>query len=111
MVGGRPYLYEQSVHHKAIAGTLNFPNNGVGQRVWKAMLANVRADPADFRQSVSAAARARGVRYLVVHVDPMARPDMHDAAVQAVKAAYDPIPVDVPGVDPETLPVRVYALW
>ena len=110
LVGGRPYLYEQTVHQKAVAGTLNFPNNQAGQRVWKALL-TFSTEPADaFRVKAGGAARARGVRYLVVHIDPMARPDMHDAAVKAVKGAFEPLPV--PGVtDPGSLPVRVYPLW
>lgn len=110
VVGGRPYLYEQSTHGKPLAGTLNFPNNRAGQRVWKAMLRHVDEPPEDFARRTASAARARGIRYLVVHVDAMARPDQHDAAVKAVKAAFAPLPV--PGVDDASrLPVRVYALW
>jgi hypothetical protein len=117
LVGGRPYLYEQTVHHKPVAGTLNFPNNRAGQRLWKTMLSAVDATPTEFRKKTAAAAKSRGIRYLVVHIDAMARPDMHDAAVQAVRAAYDPLPVSGTSgdtdasADPERLPVRTYQLW
>ena len=110
VVGGRPYLYEQTVHHKPLAGTLNFPNNRAGQRVWKAWLRHVAAEPADFARRASSAAKARGVRYLVVHEDALARPDQHDAAVKAIEAAFSPLQAQ-DGGDPLQAPVRVYALW
>lgn len=110
VVGGRPYLYEQTVHRKPLAGTLNFPNNRAGQRVWKAWLRHVGQEPADFARRATSAAKARGVRYLVVHDDPLARPDQHDAAVRAIEAAFSPLQAR-DGGDPLQAPVRVYALW
>lgn len=105
LVGGRPYLFEQTVHGKPIAGTLNFPNNRASMQVWKAILdaKNKGMSSDDLRQHIAAAARKAGVRYLVVHVDPMARPDMHDAAVRLVKEAYTPIH--------DQGDMRLYALW
>ena len=108
--GGRPYLYEQTVHGKAVAGTLNFPNNRAGQRVERHPQADPGA-PAEAKARIAKAARARGIRYLAVHVDAMARPDLHDAGVKVVKAAFEPIDVAGASGDREALPVRVYRLW
>lgn len=109
VVGGRRYLFEQTVHHKPIAGGLNFPNDVASQKVWKEMIAKVDRAPDEFRRAVAKEAQKVGVRYLVVHVDPMARPDLHDTAVRAVKKAFDPLPVAGAGDEGGT--VRVYPLW
>ena len=116
VVGGRPYLYEQTIHRKPIAGTLNFPNNGASRKVWAAILA-ARSDsesaPETFRTRVSQQARRSGVRYVVVHFDASVRPDMHDEAVRALSAAFEPLPVAaVDATVPESLsPIEVYRLW
>ena len=34
VVGGRNYLYEQTVHQRPVTDTLNFPNNLTSRRVW-----------------------------------------------------------------------------
>ncbi len=91
VVGGRRYLWEQTIHGKPLAGSLNFPNDRASQRVWKAILAAPESDPEAVRQSVRRAACRQEIRYLVVHVDPMARPDMHDTAVQRLASALDPV--------------------
>jgi hypothetical protein len=103
VVGGRGYLYEQTIHHHPLTGGLNFPNNAASRRVWKAILDADRDDAAAVAAAATEAARTTGVRYLVVHLDPMARPDLHDAAVRAIKAAFPPAA--------EGGGVRVYALW
>jgi len=108
VVGGRKYLYEQTVHRKPVAGSLNFPNNLAAQRVWRTMLEVVDEEPAEFRSHVGSVAKSVGIRYLVVHVDAMARPDMHDRAVVMVKQSMDLLGgEEALGVSP----VRVYALW
>lgn len=103
IVGGRAYLYEQTVHEKALAGTLNFPNNKASMAVWRAALRHKDASPPELRAEVGTAAKAVGVRYLVVHIDPMARPDQHDTAVRAIKGAFTPLS-EIPSL-------KVYALW
>jgi hypothetical protein len=103
VAGGRAYLYEQTVHRKPLTGGLNFPNNNASRKVWKEALNNVDATPEVLAGAVSAKARQQGVRYLVVHIDAMARPDMHDTAVRALKQAFSPIA--------EGDGVRVYKLW
>lgn len=105
VVGGRAYLYEQTVHRKPIAGSLNFPNNRASMKVWAALLEGVeeRAAGDVLAAAVAAVAREQGIRYVVVHVDPMARPDMHDEAVRALKTA-SPAVSEAPGV-------RVHQLW
>jgi hypothetical protein len=91
VVGGRRYLWEQTLHAKPIAGSLNFPNDRASQRVWKAILASPEGDAETLRAALRHAACRQGVRYLVVHVDPMARPDMHDTAVARLAAVLEPL--------------------
>ena len=103
VAGGRGYLYEQTVHRKPVTDTLNFPNNLASRMVWQAMLDHLADPPEDFRAYVASVARREGVRYLVVHDDEEARPDMHDMAVRSVVGAYAPLT--------EGEGVRVYQLW
>lgn len=103
VAGGRGYLYEQTVHRKPVTDTLNFPNNLASRRVWQVMLDHGESEPEDFRAYVASVARREGVRYLVVHDDEEARPDMHDMAVRSVVEAFEPM-ADADGV-------RVYQLW
>jgi len=111
VVGGRGYLYEQTAHRKPVAGTLNFPNNIAGRRVWRALAGADPATPDAARVAIEREARAAGVRYLVVHPDPLARPDMHDAGVAVARALYDPLS-EPPGSGPDgPAGVEVYALW
>lgn len=84
VVGGRAYLYEQTVHRHPLAASLNFPNNAAARRVWAAAMDRLDAPPDVLRAAVVAAARREGVRYLVIHDDPLARPDTHDAAARAL---------------------------
>ena len=107
IVGGRPYLYEQTQHKKPIAGLLNFPNNASSKKIWSVLDA-VRSQPlSGARQQIRSVAQKTktgvcseirpfcvygilsqapssnscrchyGVRYLVLHEDELARPDMH----------------------------------
>jgi hypothetical protein len=113
VAGGRDYLFEQTVHGKPLCASLNFPNNSASKKVWQAMLGAADLPPAEFRARTTAASRAVGVRYLVDHSDPMARPDMHDTAVKALRRSFEPIasgPSD--GAEPAgDTRVRVYRLW
>lgn len=103
VVGGRGYLYEQTVHQKPVTDSLNFPNNRASRRVWEALLKNRRAPVERMKAAVAGVARREGVRYLVVHDDEEARPDMHDPAARLVEEHYAPL--DGAGR------VRVYPLW
>ncbi len=84
VVGGRRYLYEQTAHGKPITGGLNFPNNSASMRVWERIVEDVGLPAEEYRAAVEEAACREGVGYLVVHVDPMARPDLHDRGVRAL---------------------------
>lgn len=103
VAGGRAVLYEQTVHHKPLTGGLNFPNNTASRAVWKVAMEQASAPGAQLRAAVAAEARRRGVRYLVVHTDAMVRPDMHDQAVKALRAALTPLA--------EGQGIRVYELY
>lgn len=103
VAGGRAFLYEQTFHEKPLTGGLNFPNNNASRRVWKAALDQAKDPPEVLAEAVRARAKREGVRYLVVHIDPMARPDMHDTAVRALKGAFTPLA--------EGEGLRVYRFW
>lgn len=103
VAGGRGYLYEQTIHRKPVTDTLNFPNNLASRKVWQTMLDHGEDTPEEFIAYVGSVARREGVRYLVVHEDEEARPDMHDMAVRSVRAAYAPLE-DADGV-------QVFQLW
>ncbi|MCK6519964.1 hypothetical protein L6R49_00865 [Myxococcota bacterium] len=105
VVGGRGYLFEQTVHGKPVAASLNFPNNEASRRVWSAAIkaAAEQQTPEQVRRRVAEAARRQKIRYLVVHKDADARPDMHDDAVRAISESF-PAAAEGPTV-------QVYALW
>ncbi len=104
VVGGRPYLAEQIIHRKPVAGTLNFPNNRAGKKSWDLLIRASAGGPDAVRRAAARAARHGGVRYLVVHPDALALPDAHDPAVAAVEAALAPLAATPGGL-------RVYRLW
>jgi hypothetical protein len=104
VAGGRSYLYEQSVHHKPLTGSLNFPNNSASRLLWAAMLKDAAAkNTKQPLKSTRRVARKHKIRYLVIHQDENARPDMHDQAVRALDAAQEPLA--------EGQGVRIHALW
>ncbi len=104
VVGGRPYLYEQTAHKKPLTGSLNFPNNGASRKVWKTAIDTAPGDVDRFHDAVVATAQAEGVRYLIVHVDARAYDDdLHADAVRAMKDAFTPIAA--------SSAVRVYRFW
>ena len=120
IVGGRAYLYEQTVHKKPVAGRLNLPNNHSSRKLWKVLDEVLSLPPELARKKVRAVAKKSktgdcqtirrqcdygefrptsqadtcrcfsGVRYLVVHQDELARPDMHQ---NAVRWASEQLPV------------------
>jgi hypothetical protein len=119
VVGGRAYLYEQTLHQKPIAGTLNFPNNAAARKVWKTMTDHLideqtgELDPDAFARAVRKTAKKVGVRYVVVHVDAAARPDMHDEAVRALRKTFEPLeeaPV-TQSAEPLEWSIEVFPLW
>lgn len=104
VVGGRAYLYEQTVHEKPVTGSLNFPNNNTSREVWKVAMESAGEPSATFAERLVSAARAADVRYLVVHVDARAYDDdLHTDAVRAIKEAFTPIAASAS--------IRVYRFW
>lgn len=87
VVGGRPYLYEQSVHQHPLAGGLNFPSNAAAQRAWRDL----------------SRAESLGIRYVVAHDDRQAGPDPTDVAMRQLEARARPVA--------EAGGIRVYQLW
>jgi hypothetical protein len=99
-VGGRRYLFEQTLHRKPLTCGLNFPESDATRAVWRVVLEETeRADvaPNEFAARVETAACARGVGYLVVHDDPIAQPDRHQRGVRAIEATVAPM-IEAPGL-------------
>jgi hypothetical protein len=82
IVGGRPYLYEQTAHRHPVAGTLNFPNNAASKRVWQALLDRAGAPCAELRGALARTARIEGIGFLVVHADEVAEVDVYRAPLR-----------------------------
>ena len=112
IVGGRPYLFEQIHHRKPIAGRLNFPNNHASKKVWTALSEASALPHSEARRKIRSIAQKTktgqcsevrhdcphgevvrtsdsntcrcidGVRYMVIHQDEFARPDMHQEVVR-----------------------------
>ena len=88
VVGGRAYLHEQAVHQHPVAGRLNFPNNGTGRAFWEVVRRSVGASPEHARRDIRAKAIDTGIRYIIIHDDPDAGPDMYDEAVQLAESLF-----------------------
>ena len=86
---GRGYLAEQLVHQKPIAGMLNRVGNEPAARLWKRIRAESRKDPDTFHRAVSSTAERLGIRYVVIHTDPDAEPDMYTSAVIQMERLFD----------------------
>ena len=78
---GRGYLAEQIIHGKPVAGMLNRVGNESAARLWKRIRMESGKDPDTFHRAVSSTAERLGIRYLVIHTDPDAEPDMYTSAV------------------------------
>ena len=81
LVPGRGYLAEQIIHGKPVAGMLNRVGNESAARLWKRIRVESGKDPDTFHRAVSSTAERLGIRYLVIHTDPDAEPDMYTSAV------------------------------
>ncbi|MAY82060.1 MAG: hypothetical protein CL930_14930 [Deltaproteobacteria bacterium] len=87
---GRAYLYEQTIHRKPVAGSLNKVTNRQSERLWKRIMAEMNQSPDAFHRAVSTTAERLGIRYLVVHTDPYAEPDTYTEAVRRLERLFPP---------------------
>ncbi len=101
---GRAYLAEQLVHQKPIAGTLNRVGNETAARLWRRIHAERNDDPDSLHEAVSSTAKRLGIRYLVIHTDPDAEPDMYTSTVATLEQLFG-VPEWGQG------PTRVVQLW
>jgi hypothetical protein len=85
---GRQYLAEQIIHEKPIAGTLNHVANRQAMRLWGRIRAESKRDPDTFHRTVSSTAKRLGIRYLVIHTDPDAEPDVYSSAVYELERLF-----------------------
>ncbi len=105
LVGGRPYLYHQALHQKPLAAGLNDANSETARRLWTVMILWAQAPPDEFRQRVGARAERLDIRYVLVHQDPWADPDIHTPVARALAGAYEA------RVAPGRPELVLYALW
>jgi hypothetical protein len=101
---GRSYLYEQTIHRKPVAGSLNKVTNRQSERLWKRIITESKSSPDAFHRAVSSTAERLGIRYLVVHTDPNAEPDPYTEAVRKLERLFPP-------ADWGEGQVRVLKLW
>ena len=101
---GRAYLFEQTLHGKPVAGTMRSVSNEHAMRLWRRIRAENLEDPDSFHRAVSSTAKRLGIRYLVIHTDPDAEPDVYSKAVTELERLFD-IPEWGKGH------VRVVPLW
>jgi hypothetical protein len=101
---GRPYLFEQTIHGKPLAGLLNQVANPQGMRLWRRIHAESKSSPDTFHRAVSSTAKRLGIRYLVIHPDPDAEPDVYSASVRKIEKLF-PVPQWGRGQ------IRVVPLW
>ena len=87
---GRAYLFEQTIHRKPVAGSLNQVTNRQSERLWKRVVTESNGSPDAFHRAVSSTAERLGIRYLVVHTDPNAEPDPYTEAVRKLERLFPP---------------------
>jgi len=110
VIAGRPYLYEQLHHGKPFTGDLLDPRGASAEQLWEEILAHADRDPTWLRTKTTASAQRLGIRYVLIHIDPDAQPDMHDIAIRALERAY--LPMTLPTDDAaQARKVRVIKLW
>jgi hypothetical protein len=85
---GRAYLAEQRVHRKPIAGLLNQVANTQAMRLWGRILTESKSDPDTFHRAISSTAERLGIRYVVIHTDPDAEPDLYTHAVGELERLF-----------------------
>lgn len=86
---GRPYLFEQTIHGKPVAGTMKSVGNRQAMQLWRRIRAESLEDPDSFHRAVSSTAERLGIRYLVIHTDPDAEPDVYSKAVNELERLFD----------------------
>jgi hypothetical protein len=105
LVGGRPYLYHQTIHRKPLAAGLNDANSETARRLWAVMILWAQAPPDRFAELVMDKAERLGIRYVVVHEDPWANTDIHSPVANALAASLSALE------DPDAPGLRIYQLW
>lgn len=108
LVGGREFLFLQTMHHKPVAGILNFPLNAASRKVYNAIekYASVQNPtttnslgmdtgesvqyPAKvIQEKVSLVAKQQGIRYIIVDMDPNIMPDQYYISMRKVREIFD----------------------
>ncbi|MDP2305198.1 MAG: hypothetical protein Q8P18_04145 [Pseudomonadota bacterium] len=100
VLAGRNFLFEQTIHEKPVAGSLNSGINRVGLRVVAAGR-RLRSGEID-KPAFVEVARAEGVRYVVLHKS-MLMDETFVTAWTGIRRAFEPISEDER--------VVVYQLW
>ena len=85
---GERYLFEQTIHGKPIAGTFRKVASPRAMRLWRKILGASKRNPDTFHKAVSSTAKRLGIRYLVIHTDPDAEPDVYSAAVKKLEKLF-----------------------
>lgn len=86
---GRAYLYEQTLHGKPVAGTQHRAANEHAMRLLRRIRTESERDPDSFHRAVSSTAERLGIRYVVIHTDPDAEPDVYSRAIMELERVFD----------------------
>ena len=98
-ISGQPVVEDLAGAQSAAAATL-----------WAEVLKHGERDPTWVRTKITSASKRLGIRYVLIHIDPDAQPDMHDNAIQILERAYLPMALPDAG-DTSTPAARVIKLW
>ena len=75
ITGGRKTLYWQTIHQKPMLVGLNFASNSTFRRFLDQGMALQKKK--DFKQQIEQMARQKGIRYLIINLDPTIMPDQY----------------------------------
>ena len=107
LVGGREYLFLQTIHHKPVAGILNFPLNAASRKVYNVIekYASVQMGSSAgqigmrdeygqystkmIQEKVSLVAKQQGIRYMIMDKNPNIMPDQYYLSVRKVRDIFD----------------------
>ena len=89
ITGGRETLFWQTIHRKPMTVGINFTSN---RRFRQFLDEGMRLEEDDnFKRHMVTIAKTRGVRYLIVNLDPKIRPDQYFGFINSLRNNFTPL--------------------
>lgn len=104
LVGGRPYLFWQSIHRHPVAGMLNSPINSSYAKLLDFLEYRANYSSKTWVNELSEIAKRQGIRYWIVDLDPKIMPDHYFSHIQFVVANF-------PSYSDEKTHIQIVQLW